>query len=632
MADTLYQQARKLGLKDFKARQAKKLEPNLTALEDLLPHAAALGEEDLGLIRIDLEQVAGTRSTSRSKSFSGSFYPLLDDNSEFAAKWSALAASHLEEGIRDPITAVEYLNRFYVVEGHKRVSVLRFFGAATVTANAMRLLPPRTEEPEIVVYYEFLDFYRVTKANFIQFTRTGEYAELLELLGEPELLWDEERRRGFFADVTRFRRAYQTMKPAGAPPQDEALLRYLRIYGYAHLRERSPAELRSDLVSITPELLHRGEESDPLVMTGPEEPKHSLLNSLKPAVRGVKVAFLHDKDPESSFWTYSHERGRLYVQETLGERVETTSRFNMLQEDFDKTVRELVNEGYGVVFTSTPKLLPQTLTAAALYPNVKFLSCSLNVNHPILRCYYPRMYEAKFLTGVIAGLASENGRIGYVCNYPVFSMPASINAFALGARMVNPRAKIFLQWSTVADSDIDARFAENGVTAVSGRDSFPPAERERELGLFLLSDGERTNLAWPCWNWGVIYQKILESVLDGSWGARKTGSEAGQTVNYWWGLSSGAVGVCLREGLPASALALIKLLQDGIINETFNPFAGPIYDQSGKLRIEKGALLNPGQILRMGWLVENVVGSLPDPAQLTVEAQELVRIQGVAKE
>lgn len=631
MADMLYQQARKLGLKDVKARQAKKQEPYLLALEELLPHAAALGEEDLGLVRIDLEQVVGTRSTLRQKSFSGSFYPLLDDNSEFAAKWSALAASHLEEGIRDPITVVEYLNRFYVVEGHKRVSVLRFFGAATVQANAMRLLPPRADEPEIVVYYEFLAFYRVTKANFIQFTHAGEYAELLELLGEAELPWDEERRRGFFADVTRFRRAYQAMKPAGAPPQDEALLRYLRIYGYEHLRERSPAELRSDLTSITPELLTKEEESDPLVMTGPEEPKHSLLKPLISTPRSVKVAFLHDKDPESSFWTYSHERGRLRVQETLGERVETTSRFHMLQEDFDKTVRELVDEGYGVVFTSTPKLLPQTLTAAALYPNVKFLSCSLNVNHPILRCYYPRMYEAKFLTGVIAGLASENGRIGYVCNYPVFSMPASINAFALGAKMVNPRAQVFLQWSTVQDSDVDARFAENGVTAVSGRDSFPPAERERELGLFLLNDGVRTNLAWPTWNWGVIYQKILESVLDGSWGARKS-SDSGQTVNYWWGLSSGAVGVCLREGLPAQALALVKLLQDGIVKESFHPFAGPIYDQSGKLRIEKDELLSPGQILRMGWLVENVVGALPDPAQLTPEAQALVKIQGVAKE
>ncbi len=139
MADITYQQARKLGLKEVKLKSARDEDPFLPALEEMLPNLNSLSETDLGSIRIDMDQVVGTRNAGRREAFSASFYPLLEEDSEFAAKWSHLAASHLKEGIRDPITAVEYLNRFYVVEGHKRVSVLRFFGAATVRAEVRRL-------------------------------------------------------------------------------------------------------------------------------------------------------------------------------------------------------------------------------------------------------------------------------------------------------------------------------------------------------------------------------------------------------------------------------------------------------------------------------------------------------------
>ena len=151
MADQTYLQARKLGLKEVKIRTARHEDPYLPSLEELLPHMNALNEADLGSIRIDIDQIVGTRNTARREAFSASFFPLLEEGSEFAAKWGALAASHLKEGIRDAIVAVEYLNRFYVVEGHKRVSVLRYFGATTVRAEVRRLIPPRTDEPEIAV-------------------------------------------------------------------------------------------------------------------------------------------------------------------------------------------------------------------------------------------------------------------------------------------------------------------------------------------------------------------------------------------------------------------------------------------------------------------------------------------------
>ena len=102
MADLSYQQARRIGLKEVKIRTARHEDPYVTVLEEVLPHLSSLHEVNLGTMRIDIEQIVGTRSAARQKAFSASFYPLLEENSEFAAKWSALAASHLKEGIRDP--------------------------------------------------------------------------------------------------------------------------------------------------------------------------------------------------------------------------------------------------------------------------------------------------------------------------------------------------------------------------------------------------------------------------------------------------------------------------------------------------------------------------------------------------
>ncbi len=634
MSDTSYQQARRLGLREMKLRTARNEDPYLPALDEELPQLNTMREENLGSVRVDIEQIVGTRSVARRESFSPSFYPLLEEGSEFAAKWAALAVSHLREGIRDPIVAVEYLNRFYVVEGHKRVSVLRFFGAAAVQAEVRRIIPPRSNETEIAVYYEFLDFYKVTRINYILLHRPGSYTALLKLLcGDDLTPWSEDRRRAFYSGIARFRSAFGSSELSRTLTRDEALLRYLEIFGETGLRDHTLSELKSDLAAIAPELKSLKNEAQPVLLTDPGDiqPRSIISRIVHPSIKNLKAAFLHDKDPESSYWTYAHEQGRLAAQQALGEHVESVSVFNMLEKDYDSVVKELAEQGTDIVFSTTPKLLAHTVTAAAARPNIKFLNCAINVSHPILRCYYARMYEAKFLTGVIAGALSDKRTIGYICDYPIYSMPASINAFALGVRMVNPRARVLLEWSTVPGADIDERFADYGVTAVSGQDTLIRDDRQRKLGLFLRVNGVQVNVGSSFWNWGVFYEKILRSVLDGSWNELNSTSVAGETINYWWGLSTGVVDVHVGEKVPHETARLIALLRRGIEDGSFCPFAGPIYDQTGNLRIAENELLSPLQILRMDWLVENVDGEIPAIEQLTPTAQELVRIQGVLR-
>lgn len=636
MGAAIYARALKAGQKEYKACLAREEDPYLCALESRIPVGGIAGEEDLGLLSIPMELIAGTRNTARRDCFSPTFLPLLEENSEFAAKWAALAEAHLAEGIREPIKAVEYMNRYYVIEGHKRVSVLRFFDCPTVAGTVIRVHPVQADTLEYKVYQEYLSFYRHTKINYILFNRLKKYEELLRLLDlDDKRPWDFERRREFFADCTRFRRAYQTIREQTDLDRDEALLRYLQIYGYDHLRSQMPSALQKDMNAILAEFNAGLDRKDPNLSMEPNDSDTQVglfrrLVETKPRV--MKIAFLHDKSPETSWWTEAHELGRIYAQEQLGAQIETVSHFNVLQEGPEERIRQLVEEGYHLIFTTTPRLLEVSLRAAAKYPNVKFLNCSLNTKYPILRTYYGRMYEAKFLTGALAGACSGTNQIGYICNYPVFSSPASINAFALGAKMVSTSAKIHLEWSTVLGANIFGTFREENVDIISGHDLYSPNQQRWAAGLFSTRDTVNGALAVSYWNWGQIYERIISGAMYGLWYLPGFVDQKGTAINYWWGLSSQAVQVTVNDRVPAGTRRLISMLEQAVISKQLSVFTGPIYDQEGNLRVKEGETMSPIQIVQMDWLVDNVVGSIPRIDELNEEARALAEVSGVMKE
>ena len=173
-----YQKAYKLGKKDYQARMMRGELPTLQVLDDILPPKGSYSEVPLGLVQIPIDQIVGTKSDGRSNAFAGNFMPILRENTEFAYKWATLSQSHIDKGIREPIKAYEYMNKFYVQEGNKRVSVLKYFDAVSVPGYVTRILPPRTDQKENKLYYEFVDFYAVTQINYIWFTKPGSFVRL----------------------------------------------------------------------------------------------------------------------------------------------------------------------------------------------------------------------------------------------------------------------------------------------------------------------------------------------------------------------------------------------------------------------------------------------------------------------
>ena len=628
-----YVKAQKLGEKRYQAALSKNEYPYLPVLDELITNSDIAGEVNLGLQHISLDRVVGTATKGRTTAFASNFMPILDANSEFGNKWSSLCDSHIEEGIHDPIKVYEYMNKFYVIEGNKRVSVLKYFGADSVPAMVTRKLPKRTDEPENKIYYEFVDFHKQTGINYIWFTQLGGYDKLREYIGlTPDGGFTDDDRMNLNSAHLAFETAYKQKNGSDSLPitVDDAMLVFLNVYGYKALQDMSYDEVKENLEKVWDEIVLSAQKKNMTIVPKlePVESKKKLF-SITPVPKKLKIAFVYDKEPENSVWIYSHDLGRMGVEGKFKDRVETHTFSNM--DDNTKLaecLEQIAQDKFDVVFTTGPEMLPESLKAAIKYPELKILNCSLNVSTSHVRTYYARMYEAKFITGIIAGSLCEDGRIGYVADYPIYGTTANINAFAMGAKFVNPRAKIYLEWSKVKGSDPKKRFKELGISYVSDKDMITPLTASREFGLYSCDGDEISNLAMPFYNWRVFYEKIVQLILDGNWKLEEK-NEKVKVLNYWWGMSAGAIDIIYGGAVPDETKKVTSLIREAIVKGEFKPFTGELKDQDGKVRNKPDEELDPDEIIEMDWLLDNVVGRVPEYEELDDNSKMLVINQGI---
>lgn len=628
-----YNKAFRLGKRDYQARMHRGVKPTLLVLDDIIPKKGAYSEESLGLVQIPIEQIVGTKSVGRSNSFAGNFMPILPESSEFAYKWMSLSKSHVKEGIHDPIKAYEYMNRFYVAEGNKRVSVMKYFGAVSIPGEVIRIVPKQTEEKENKIYYEFLEFYKAAPINYIWFSQTGSFAKLQEAVGkEPGEEWSEEDLLKFSSIYTRFKSEYQTQGGGklNITPGD-AFLAFITLYGYDDIDEKTSNERKELITNCWEEFELLQEEQDISLKMQPNQEKRPLLNFLfSSGTSKLKIAFLYEKTPGTSAWTYAHELGRFHLEETFPDEVNTVCYENTTAENVDTFLEDAVANGCNLIFTTTPSMAQASVKAAVANPDVRILNCSLNTSHRYIRTYYSRMHEAKFLMGAIAGAMAENNRLTYIADYPIYGSIANINAFALGAQMVNPRAEVYLEWSTMKEVDIEEKIRETNSSCVSGRDMMIPEEASRFFGIYRMEDGHLRNLAMPLWHWGKFYEQLIRTIMNGTWKYDDDSSDM-KAINYWWGMSAGVIDVVCSQYLPTGTKRLVELLRSTIMSEEFNPFSGILLSQTGIVQDDPDRSLLPEEIMTMDWLSENVIGSIPEKEELKEQAEPVIQQQGIKK-
>ena len=675
-----YVKALRAGEKEYKARLAAGEYPYLPALDDICPDNDVLTQRSLGLQEIPVELVAGTKTRARQNSFAPGFMPLLDTDTEFAATWCNLYQAQLSEGFNSPIKVYEYLHSFYVQEGNKRVSVSRFLDMPTIMGDVIRIIPTKAVMEENPVYAEFLDFYRVAPIYDIVCEKEGAYTEIAELLGrsisadaEP---WPDELVKELKSAYWRFSKVIRTIQgQIPGMPLGDAFLVYLRIFTGDALTGQPEKEVEKRLKKIKSELVtaHNKdnvslvESSDEAVnagnlitkaekiVTGPD----SLLSKVLPAVsysrkNPLKAAFIYDKMPDASNWFSDHERGRLDLEKTYGgivktERFVTTGAEEDPAENiygsFDDAADAAVSWGADVVFTPSVRQMDDTLRAAIKYSDVKFLNCSINLAHHAVRTYFAKLYEAKFLAGLVAGAASAadgSHRIGYCSGMPVYGTVACINAFAIGAAMTDPEVKIQLDWATKQDANWWWNMVNDGIHVVSAVDSLHNKDGSAAYGVCRVERCEPgqgndlsgscliTNLAAPVYKWGKLYEIIVRTIIEGTYSSSAV-DKKDRATNYWWGMISGVVDIELSDAISPYTKRLVEILRRDIIGGNINPFDGELRSQEGVIRREDEAPLTSMEVITMDWLNENIIGEIPKIDTLVDEAKATVKYSGVEK-
>ena len=210
-------------------------------------------------------------------------------------------------------------------------------------------------------------------------------------------------------------------------------------------------------------------------------------------------------------------------------------------------------------------------------------------------------------------------------------MPASINAFALGARMTNPRARVLLEWSCLEGNAVE-KLVARGARVISNRDVPVPNAHcmgMGEYGTWLIdAAGRLCPLASPCWMWGRLYENLVRTVLSGSYDQKK----APEATNYWWGMDSGVIDVTMTELVPEGTRTLAAALMNEIRSGALRPFQRELIGQDGAVKNDGSRDLSSREILTMDYLSDVVEGTIPAYEELLPMSRSLVRELGLHPE
>ena len=616
-----YEKAKKLGEREYRRRLVKGQYPYLPSLDEMVSEIGRMPEISLGTAEIPMDMIVGTRTSGRKNAFAANFMPLMGIETEFAAKWSRLYDSQVEEGIRDPIKVYEFMNRFYVEEGNKRVSVMKFVGAVTIPANVIRIRPPRTDSEQSRLYYEYLDFYKVTKSFEIVFSAPGRYEQLARIL-EQNLQdpWPAELLEKLHVGLTVFKEIYYAK---GGRKLNltigDALLIYLSVYSLDSLLREGSDEIsrrllrlwREYIAASQPEgiaLIERREDAETVKKKSPLAKMADLVGHYSPA-HPLKIAFVHERSAASSGWVYGHMLGMNHLKNAFGSLVQTMHFDNCTGEENIRTAFDTAREeGCGMIFTTASSLMPFALRFAVENPAVKVLNCGVNQTQHALRFYYGKMYEAKFILGALAASLADDHQISYRASKKDATAIANVNAFAIGAQLTDPCCRVRLHWIGEESRSDSATpdYREKEIHVFSDIDIIRPDDESRRYGVFMIDEkGNFRRLAASIWNWGAFYELIVRKVLDGTYDSVPV-SQKDRALNYFLGISSGIIDVILSDDLPRPSFRLAEMLRKGIAEGRISPFEGVIYDREGKAHGAEEAFMSTAQIVGMDWLAENI--------------------------
>ena len=329
----------------------------------------------------------------------------------------------------------------------------------------------------------------------------------------------------------------------------------------------------------------------------------------------TKVGFIYVGPTGDHGWTYRHDIGRQDVEKHFGDKVETTFIESVKYgPDAERAIRAMAKGGADIIFATSFGYMEPMLKVAKEFPNVKFEHATGYKQSKNMSSYGLRLYQARHVQGVIAGMMTKTNKICYVGAFPIPEVIREINTYYLGAKSVNPDVDIDIVWvNTWYDPGKEAQaakvmIAEGCDMVAQHTDSPAPLQTAEKAGV--LGFGQASNqykfapkaqLTATIDNWSPYYIEKVQGVMDGTW---KSG-------DYFGHMKDDVVQMAPFTNMPDDVKAFAQKIKDGITNGKYFAFTGPIKDNTGKLQLKDGEIADDGHLNSMMYYVEGIDAKVP---------------------
>nr|WP_312435012.1 BMP family ABC transporter substrate-binding protein [Janthinobacterium sp.] len=333
-----------------------------------------------------------------------------------------------------------------------------------------------------------------------------------------------------------------------------------------------------------------------------------------PAAAPLNVGFVYISPIGDAGWTTQHDQARKEMEKALGSKITTKYVENVPESaDAERVIRDLAQTGSKLVITTSFGYMNPTLKVAKQFPNVKFIHLTGYKTAVNVANTNARFYEGRYLAGVLAARMSKTHVAGYVAAFPIPEVLQGVNAFTRGMRSVDPKAEVKVVWVNSwfdpgKERDAAITLIGQGADVITHHtDSTAVVQAAEEKGKYAIayhSDmkkyGPKAQLAAVTHHWGAYYTKQAQAVIDGTW----------KTSSTWGGIKDGMVKLeGINSSVPADVKQFVAAREKELVAGTLNPFTGPIRDNDGKVRLDKG-VLDDAALSKMDYFVEGVAGKV----------------------
>lgn len=334
------------------------------------------------------------------------------------------------------------------------------------------------------------------------------------------------------------------------------------------------------------------------------------------APKVTKAAWVYIGPVGDAGWSFAHDLGRRAVEAHFGNQVQTTAIESVpYGADAERVFRDLAQQGNEIIFGTSFGYMETMLKVAEDFPNVKFEHATGYKTAPNMRIYDASFYQDTYMAGIIAGHMTKTGKLGLVGSFPIPEVLRNINAFVLGAQSVRPDVSLSVVWvsswfdppkeseaaQSLLNQGADVLLQNTDSTAV-----LQTAERNGKFAFGWDSDmsafAPNAHLASAIVDWAPYYIKSIEELRNGTWETKRT----------VWGVKEGLNDLIkIADFVPAEAKAKVEEIKAGLKSGDFEPFTGPIVDNTGKEVLAAGVKADRAWKDAVNFYVKGVEGRVP---------------------